>query len=216
MSRQRAKTAKVRSRRDAQPVIAADCLRQPLNSNVEPYAMSTPSSQYQPPQNERELVLAWIRRARESQMAHYEMANIFSARERWLGVPVILITTIIGTSVFASLSAQTVAPEAKIAVGMFSVVAAVLSSLQTFFKYSERSEKHRAAGARFGAVRRKLEAIYAEISKSQEEHFVATLREELDRLAEESPHVPVAVFEKIQKNIYYTGHNQLVAGDAAR
>ena len=151
------------------------------------------------------MVLAWIRRTRESQMAHYEMANILSARERWLGVPVILITTVVGTSVFASLNAQVIAVEAKIAVGMFSVIAAVLSSLQTFFKYSERSDKHRSAGARFGAVRRKLEVIYAENTQCQEKHYIATLREELDRLAEESPHVPVTVFEKIQKNIYYTG-----------
>lgn len=167
--------------------------------------MNTISSQYQPPQDERELVLAWLRRARESQMAHYEMANIFSRRERWLGVPVILITTVIGTSVFASLTSQVISPEAKIAVGMLSVVAAVLSSLQTFFKYSERSESHRSAAARFGAVRRKLEVIYAENSQSEERHYISTLRDELDRLADESPHVPVTVFGKIQKNIFYTG-----------
>ncbi|GAB3550385.1 hypothetical protein GCM10027343_33320 [Noviherbaspirillum agri] len=167
--------------------------------------MNTKSAHYQPPQNERELVLAWIRRARESQMAHYEMANIFSARERWLGVPVILISTIIGTTVFASVSTQAIAPETKIAVGMLSVLAAVLSSLQTFFKYSERSEKHRSAGARYSAARRKLEVIYAENTESQEKHYIATLREELDRLGEESPHVPVSVFEKVQKNIYYAG-----------
>lgn len=170
--------------------------------------MSAKPSTYQPPQSERELVLAWIRRARESQMAHYEMANIFSARERWLGVPVILISTIIGTTVFASLSTQVVAPGTKIAVGMLSVLAAVLSSLQTFFKYSERSEKHRSAGARFGAVRRKLEVIYAQNTEAQENHYIATLREELDRLGEESPHVPVSVFEKIHKNVYYAGGDQ--------
>ncbi len=167
--------------------------------------MKTISSQYHPPQDERELVLAWLRRARESQMAHYEMANIFSARERWLGVPVILITTIIGTSVFTSLTFQIISPEAKIAVGMLSVIAVVLSSLQTFFKYSERSESHRSAASRFGAVRRKLEVIYAENSQSEEKHYITTLRDELDHLADESPHVPVAVFQKIQKNIFYTG-----------
>lgn len=167
--------------------------------------MSTPSSTYQPPQNERELVLAWLRRARESQMAHYEMANILSGRDRWMGVPVILITTIIGTSVFVSLTAVAIAPAAKITVGLLSVLAAVLSGLQTFFKFSERSEKHRATAARFGAIRRKLEVIYAEDTASEEKHYLHTLREELDHLAEDSPHVPVSVFERIQKNMFYTG-----------
>ncbi|MCH8621580.1 DUF4231 domain-containing protein [Undibacterium sp. TS12] len=163
---------------------------------------------YQPPQNERELVLAWLRRARESQMAHYEMANQLATRERWLGVPVILITTIIGTSVFASLTASTIAPEAKIIVGLLSVLAAVMSSLQTFFKYSERAEKHRSTAARFGTIRRKLEVIYAEHAETEDHHYVTAMREELDRLVEEAPHVPVDVFEKIQKNVFYTGDHR--------
>lgn len=170
--------------------------------------MNTISTPYQPPQNVRELVLAWLRRARESQMAHYEMANILALRERWLGVPVILITTIIGTSVFASLTATAIAPEAKIIVGLLSVLAAVMSGLQTFFKYSERAEKHRSTAARFGAIRRKLEAIYAEEREIQEPHYVSSMREELDRLGEEAPHIPVAVFEKIKKNIFYTGDHR--------
>jgi hypothetical protein len=167
--------------------------------------MNTKTSQYQPPKTGHELVLAWLRRARESQMAHYEMANTLASRERWLGVPVILITTIIGTSVFASLTATAIAPEAKIAVGLLSVLAAVMSGLQTFFKYSERAEKHRATAARFGAIRRKLEVIYAENAETEEPHYLASLREELDRLGEDAPHIPVAVFAKIQKNVFYTG-----------
>ncbi|MFZ6688826.1 SLATT domain-containing protein [Undibacterium sp. SXout11W] len=163
------------------------------------------SSSYQPPANQRELVLAWLRRARESQMAHYEMANLLSTRGRWLGVPVILITTVIGTSVFASLSSVEISSGAKIVVGTLSAIAAVLSSLQTFFKYSERSEKHRATAARYGAIRRKLEILYAEHTETAEKHYLDTLREELDRISDESPHVPVSVFERIQKNIFYTG-----------
>ena len=167
--------------------------------------MTSKPSSYQPPANQRELVLAWLRRARESQMVHYEMANLLSTRGRWLGVPVIFITTVIGTSVFASLSSVDITPMAKIMVGSLSVIAAVLSSLQTFFKYSERAEKHRSTAARFGAIRRKLEILYADQSDIAEKHYLDSLREELDQLSDESPHVPVSVFERIQKNIFYTG-----------
>lgn len=65
-------------------------------------SMTTKSAQYLPPQNKQQLVVAWIRRAREAQFCHYESANIYSARDKWLGIPVIIITTVIGTSVFAS------------------------------------------------------------------------------------------------------------------
>ncbi len=165
----------------------------------------TVSSMYIPPRNPEELVLAWIRRSRESQMAHYEMANIFARRDKWLGVPVILITSAVGTSVFASLAASTVEPWQKIVIGMLSVFAAVLSSLQTFFRYSELSEKHKMAAARFGAVRRKLETIFAGHTEESESHYIGTLREELDKLAAESPHVPVRVFEVVQKHMQYVG-----------
>jgi len=150
---------------------------------------------YIPPEDEHDLILVWIRRARESQMSHYEMANLLSARERWLGLPVISITAIVGTSVFASLTVAAVSPLLRVAVGSLSVLAAVLAALQTFFKFAERAEKHRAAGARYGATRRKLEAIYAGDIEAREGHYLS-VRKELDRLADISPHVPPRVFNR--------------------
>jgi len=117
-----------------------------------------------------------------------------------------LITAIVGTSVFASIAAQAISVEAKVVVGLLSVLAAVLSSLQTFFKYSERAEKHRAFAARFGSVRRELEVLFAEGVASQERNYVGVLREKLDRLAEEAPHVPVSIFKEVQKNVLYAGN----------
>ncbi len=178
---------------------------------------ASPTSKYRSPTSEQDLVLAWIRRARESQLAHYAMADKLSKREHWLGVPVIAITAIVGTTVFASIAAEAISPIAKIAVGMFSVLATLLSSLQTFFKFSERAEKHRAAGARFSSVRRKLEVVYAQQSAENERNYIATLREELDRLAEESLNVPSKVFLEVQKNIYYpagTTANEIPVGPA--
>lgn len=148
-------------------------------------------------------MLAWLRRARESQMAHYEMASLLAHRSQWLGVPVILITAAVGTSVFASIAAQAVSVGAKVTVGILSVMAAVLSSLQTFFKYSERAERHRAFAARFGAVRREFEVLFAEDCVTQERHYINVLREKLDRLAEEAPNVPASVFSYVQKNGLY-------------
>ena len=66
--------------------------------------MATPTSKYTPPNNNEELVLAWIRRARESQFAHYEQATLLRRAGTWLGIPVIVITAIVGTSIFSSLS----------------------------------------------------------------------------------------------------------------
>ncbi|UCV17925.1 SLATT domain-containing protein [Ferribacterium limneticum] len=152
------------------------------------------STRYTPPTNDAELVLAWLRRARESQFFHYNAAKRLGRYGRVFGVPVIVITAIVGASAFASILSQTVPLYAKLIVGLCSLVATVLSSLQTFFKFSERSEKHRIFGAKFGAVRRELETLHIQAQiKSME---LAAVRAKLDMLAEEAPDVDAAVFSR--------------------
>lgn len=158
---------------------------------------------YSPPQDYENLVLAWIGRSRESQMSHYEMADLLDKKGKWLGVPVIILTTLVSASAFASVIEEVVPMWAKLVVGLVSIAAAVLSSLQTFFNYSGISEKHRAAAAHFGAVRRKLESIYAGRASGIDQKQVDVLREELDTLAQESLNVPVNVFKRVQNTTLY-------------
>ena len=103
---------------------------------------------YEPAIDTDSLLLKWIRRARESQMSHYDMANFLGRRSRGLGVSVIAITSLIGTTAFLSMIATGVSPWVRIVIGLVSVLASVMASLQTFLRYAERAEQHRAAGAR--------------------------------------------------------------------
>lgn len=152
------------------------------------------SSRYHPPATEADLVLAWLRRARESQFAHYGAAKRLGNYGRVFGVPVIVITAIVGASAFASILAQTVPLSAKLIAGLCSLVATVLSSLQTFFKFSERSEKHRIFGAKFGAIRRELEVL--RIQTQIKSADLTVLRTKLDKLAEEAPNVDASIFSR--------------------
>ncbi|MGF6965197.1 hypothetical protein OKW43_002202 [Paraburkholderia sp. WC7.3g] len=156
---------------------------------------------YEPPVDETELLLKWIRRARESQMSHYDMADLLSARERRMGWLVTALTAFVGTAVFASLSAPPVSIGMRIVVGLVSVAAAMSAALQTFLRYAERAEKHRAAGARYGAVRRRLEAVFAGDADARETHYLSAIRTELDRLAEDSPNVPPRIFYRTQRTL---------------
>jgi hypothetical protein len=173
--------------------------------------MSAPTNaidDYRMPADTRELLTRWAKRAREAQAAQYEMANRLGRRSQWLGVPVIVITAIVGTSVFASISQEVISLQAKIAVGLMSVAATVLSSLQTFFKLSERAEKHRQCGSKFGAIRREIEAALAEDPGPIDRNYVAALREKLDRLGEEAPHVAWAVFKANEKSLREDARHQ--------
>jgi hypothetical protein len=157
------------------------------------------ANDYLPPGNMRDLLSIWMCRARDSKVAHYEMANRLGRRGQWLGLPVMLITVIVGTSAFASIADQAVSIAAKLTIGLLSVLATILSSLQTFFKFSERAEKHRRCGAQYGAIERELEALFAENGATFDPLYVASLREKLDRLAEDAPHVPWQVFVDDEK-----------------
>jgi hypothetical protein len=150
------------------------------------------STRYTPPSKEADLVLAWLRRARESQFSHYGAAKRLSGYGRLFGIPVIVITAIVGASAFASVVSQTVPLYAKLIVGLCSLIATVLSSLQTFFKFSARSEKHRIFGAKFGAIRRELEVLHIQSQVKSTE--LTAIRVKLDKLAEEAPNVDAAVF----------------------
>jgi hypothetical protein len=156
---------------------------------------------YEPPVDEEQLLLKWVRRARESQMSHYDMADLLAARDRRTGWLVTALTAFVGTAVFATLNASAVSPALRIFIGFVSVTAAVSSALRTFMKYAERAEKHRAAGARYGAVRRRLEAVFAGDADARDGHYLSSIREELDRLAEDSPNVPPRVFYRTQETL---------------
>jgi hypothetical protein len=160
---------------------------------------------YTPAIDTDSLLLKWIRRARESQMSHYDMANLLGKRNRGLGVSVIAITSVIGTTAFLSMIATGVSTLVRIFVGLISALASVMASLQTFLRYAERAEEHRAAGARYGAIRRRLEAIYARASEARAAYDFVEIREELDRLAQEVPNVPTAVFIKTQRDLSADG-----------
>jgi hypothetical protein len=161
---------------------------------------------YEPAVDTSSLLLKWTRRARESQMSHYNMANLLGKRNRGFGVSVIAITSLIGTTAFLSMIATAVSPLLRIAIGLVSVLASVMASLQTFLRYAERAEEHRAAGARYGAIRRRLEAIYAGAPDARAACDLIAIREELDRLAQEVPNVPTAVFIKTRRDLSVDPH----------
>ena len=142
----------------------------------------------------KEVLDEWYERASVTQRAHYLSADYYGRRKYWLGIPAVVLSTIVGTTVFASLQKQ---PEVwlQISVGLASVVAALLASLQTFLGYSERAEKHRVAGAKYGALGRELEVMRVS-QEGPPQEVIAEVRKRLDSLALESPNNPMPIYRK--------------------
>lgn len=145
-------------------------------------------------QNQKELLEEWYRRVSVTQAAHYYSAGNFGTRKYFLGVPTVILTTLVGTSVFAAIQKQ---PDywVQILVGLASVAAALLSGLQTFLGDAERSEKHRTAAAKYGALGRELECFRVQANEVTDEDLKA-LRQALNELAIESPNIPLKTYRK--------------------
>jgi hypothetical protein len=139
----------------------------------------------------RRLLEDWRKRADDASKTHYAQASRLSALNLILGIPVVVLTTFVGTSVFATLQ-DPVNTGMRIVVGVVSVAAAVLASLQTFLSFAERAEKHRQAAERWAAMRREITEILALhpsylATRGDPKNYLDDLRKRMDEIAAESP-----------------------------
>ena len=137
------------------------------------------------------LLRDWSARAGASADAHYALCTRLSRSNIRFGVPVVVLTTFVGTSVFATLQHH-VNTELKVLIGMVSVLAAVLASLQTFLRFGERAEKHRTAAEAWAALRRDMEAMIAlhptyPESRGDPKHYLDELLRRFAQIAQQSP-----------------------------
>jgi len=156
------------------------------------------------------LLTDWFRRARESQYIHYECGVRFSRLNYFLGIPAIVLSTAVGTAVFASLETSATGTQ-KIFVGLISIVAAVLASLQTFLRFSERAEAHRSTGSGYGAIRRSFEYLktFPPCDEEELKRNFNELKELMDALAKEAPEIPSKMKKKLDQEVKSVEHNRI-------
>jgi len=139
----------------------------------------------------------WHTGIRLMHIAHSRAASRSTRLHRALGIPVVIVTTVVGTTVFSSLGNE---PNVAmtIVVGCLSIAAAVLSSLQTFLNYSGAAERHNTAGIKYGMLRRELEQFLDDTDDSKEvlKEFMENFRARWDQIDQESPPVTERVHDE--------------------
>lgn len=156
-------------------------------------------SGYIPPQNLDSLILTWLKRCRESQFAHYEVAAKYASYHRKLGIPTIAVAAIVSCSVFAVLE-ENGGSFMKFATTSLSLLSVLLTSLQTFLKFSETSAAHNATGAEYASIRRELEVLYA-TQQPKDPAIVSEIGGRISALASRAPNIPKKVFDEIQREV---------------
>ena len=143
------------------------------------------------------LISDWYKEVSLNQDSHSQAAKLYNRLHYWLGVPVVIFSTVVGTAAFASLHQQA-NDEVRMGAGIVSVVSAILASLQTFFGFGERAEKHRALGVGYEKARKEINEI-----QKLPIHLRGNVKERLDRLRQTmdalgdgSPDVPAYVHRR--------------------
>jgi hypothetical protein len=108
----------------------------------------------------------------------------------------------VGTAVFSSLE-KSADIRLQICVGLLSVVAAVLTGLQTFLRYAELAEKHRLAGARFANLKHRIELLMTQPAESDMRSQLAAIEETWAKLREESPSLSSGVWRRIERQVQF-------------
>jgi hypothetical protein len=145
-----------------------------------------------------DLLVGWLIHSHKARDRHDEAARRYAMGQYALGIPSLVVSTIVGTSVFAALSSATAPP---FWVGLLSMVAAVLAALQTFMDFGGRSDKHRAAAVKYKTSIRLLEEFLVQqkegtpITKDE----VDDIRASLDNLEEAAPVVMGRIYDRIEK-----------------
>jgi hypothetical protein len=156
---------------------------------------------------------SWHRRVAAAEHGHRLMADRLRRRYFLLGIPVVIFTTLVGTSAFASMSnasANSITTEnadsdlVLLLVGAISVLAAVLSSLQTFLRYATRAEGHRIAVLRYETLRREMAETLAlpRDARGQADRSLDNVRNRMDRYAKESPTIGERMWGTLTKEFH--------------
>jgi hypothetical protein len=98
----------------------------------------------------------WQNGLRISHIGHSQAESFYRRYWRFLGVGVIVVSSLVGTTIFASLESS---PSFwwRLAAGILSLAAAVGAALQTFLGFGELADRHRDAARAYGTIPRQLE-----------------------------------------------------------
>ena len=153
------------------------------------------------PHSQEELLKGWLVHCHKERDRHSEAARVYDQYNQWLGGSAAILSAIVATSVFASVSQDARNLTIGIIVGMLSVLATILAALTTFYKFAERAERHRATAAKHKVNIRELECILSGIDENIEDFptIRCEMQKKLDDLEVDSPVVSQRLYDRIQK-----------------
>jgi hypothetical protein len=136
------------------------------------------------------IVVDWADKALCYRWLHEKSHTIYSKRNTWFTIPVIIMSTLTGTANFAQdrIPADYV-NAATMLIGGVNIIAGIITTIQQFLKISELNEAHRVSAISWGKFYRniKVELAKSPLERTPAAELLKHAKEEFDRLIETSP-----------------------------
>jgi hypothetical protein len=152
---------------------------------------------------QEKILKKWAEVSSSYRYLHDRSYTLYSQKNLYFALPVIVLSTITGTANFAQSSfPDSVKPYAPSFIGTLNLVAGLITTVAQFLRVSELLESHRVASLAFGKLSRN---IAVELSLPVKERtsngtaFLSTCRVELDKLIEQSPSIPLSILSSFDK-----------------
>jgi hypothetical protein len=160
-----------------------------------------------------ELLSRWHRRMSACQHAYYAEAERFRHWHLWFGVPSVILSSVVGTAVFATLASQEIGTYKRVAVALVSIAAAVLTGLQTFLRLAENASAHAVAAGWYSAIKRDIEQVQAHRpeERGHARECINVLRKEINKAGQKSPELRESVWMAVAQR-YDVEEGQLHGG----
>lgn len=145
------------------------------------------------------LLEQWHRGLRIEHKSHSQAAVKFERDGRWLSIAALVASTVVGTSLFTDVNSP-LSSRLKIAAGVLSLIAAVLSAIQGSLKLGEQATLHRTATQRYGTLRREVEELIAEATSGDGKitpEIITDVRKRWDQIDADSPTVPQKIYDAV-------------------
>jgi hypothetical protein len=137
------------------------------------------------------------------EQSHKKYNNIYTK----INIPIIIISTITGTASFAQgkISDEVIRDYVAMGIGFFSIFAGILATLLSFFKISEKKERHNNCAKLWDKLHRNIqvEMIKPPSERMPKKNMMEIFKKEYDRLVDDSPLIPdniINMFENKFKN----------------
>jgi len=146
-------------------------------------------------EKQKKTLMKWRARFKRVQLANNYTANSFKKCHVFVGLSLILFTTITSVLTFANLCENY-----ELVPVITGVLATILAAVQTFMNFSEQADVHRNVARRYGELKKEIEYIInftPDISDLPERSSYILKKE--NEIAQDAPNTPSCYWERATK-----------------